>query len=95
MIQQQLETQEAAVAAGEPISTDFLVEVAKTATVALTELAEQIEKVSSGEITAEALTAAFSEEALATLVAAVTPPAAEAVEAIKEAAAAGLGRIGS
>ena len=88
MIAQQLATQEATVAAGGEISTDFLVEVAKTSTVALTQLAEQIEKVASGEITAADLAQAFSEEALAERVAAVTPPAAEAVENIKKAAAA-------
>ena len=88
MIAQQLATQEATVAAGGEISTDFLVEVAKTSTVALTQLAEQIEKVASGEITAADLAKAFSEEALAERVAAVTPPAAEAVESIKKAAAA-------
>ena len=82
----QIAAQELAVANGEEISTDFLVEVAKTATVALTELAEQIQKVASGEISASDLTEAFSEEAFAAKVAAVEVPAAAAVEAIAAAA---------
>lgn len=42
LIATQLSTQEEAVTNGEEVSTDFLLEVAKTATVTLTQLAEQI-----------------------------------------------------
>ena len=79
LIDTQLATQEEAVANGEEVSTDFLLEVAKTATVALTQLAEQIEKVASGEIDATSLKEGFSEEALSELVAAVEVPAAAAI----------------